>query len=182
MVKIEQIQEENLEQFFQYLDRHLRENGADDFPVFQPISLDDSKVTPEIEARFREGVRKNMEGKSWRRLFVAVNAGDIIGHIDIRPYPDNHTAHRALLGMGVDSSCRGQGVGRQLVSHLVEWVRSTPFIEYIDLWVLSENYPAKSLYRKCGFTQCGDIGDMFRFDGRSLGYTMMSLHAAPGKL
>lgn len=76
--------------------------------------------------------------------------------------------------MGVDSSVRGQGIGRKLVSSIVEWVRSASAIEYIDLWVLSDNYPARALYEKCGFTKAGEIIDMFRLDGRSLSYTMMS--------
>ena len=36
------------------------------------------------------------------------------------------------------------------------------------------NHPARALYARCGFTQVGEIADMFRIDGEALGYTFMT--------
>ncbi|KDM92836.1 hypothetical protein EA58_03505 [Photobacterium galatheae] len=167
--------EHNLDGFFAYLDKHLRENGLGSTPLFQPVSVEASKLTPELEQRFRLAVPREINDLGWRKLFVATKSDAVIGHIDIRPYPDRHTEHRVLLGMGVDAVVRGQGLGTQLITFLIDWVRTHTAIEYIDLWVLSENHAAKALYRKCGFIKCGEIEDKFRIDGKSHAYTMMSL-------
>jgi ribosomal protein S18 acetylase RimI-like enzyme len=50
---------------------------------------------------------------------------------------------------------------------------------WIDLEVLAGNLPARGLYRKAGFVQTGEIADMFRIDGESLGYVFMSLQLGP---
>jgi ribosomal protein S18 acetylase RimI-like enzyme len=38
---------------------------------------------------------------------------------------------------------------------LIEWARTAPAVEKIELNVRSSNTPAQSLYRKMGFTEIG---------------------------
>lgn len=100
---------------------------------------------------------------------------------DIRPYPNRYSNHRALLGMGVGARHRGKGIGEQLLKSMLEWMRNNTAIEYLDLWVMSDNIPAIRLYEKLGFIVCGDIRDMYRFDGKSISESMMSLRVRSGK-
>ena len=178
-MEIRLVEEIGLDGFFRYLDRHLRENGSGSAHVFQPMSFEESKLTSALEYSFSSAIRLQLNEPGWRRLFVAVEGDVVLGHIDVRAHPEKHTSHRALLGMGVDSSVRGKGLGSQLIAVLTDWVSSNTDIEYIDLWVLSGNLPAITLYAKCDFVRCGEIEDKFRIDGRSHSYTLMSLHLTP---
>jgi len=111
----------------------------------------------------------------WRRVWVARDAdGRIAGHIDLRALPERLTAHRCLLGMGVDRGFRRHGLGQRLIAHAAQWAAANQ-LAWMDLQVLSVNQPAIALYRRAGFVQTGEIPDMFRFDGQQFAYTSMSL-------
>lgn len=60
-----------------------------------------------------------------------------------------------LIGMFVDASQRGRGVGAALVQHVTEWARALA-AEHLYLWAVSTNRPAIVLYEKCGFTPTGE--------------------------
>lgn len=125
-------------------------------------------------ARFSNGINTEVGEQGWRKLLLAFDGNDVVGHIDIRPHAEAHTEHRALLGMGVDRLYRKQGLGSRLISSIIAWTSENTPIELIDLWVLSSNVAAKQLYIKNGFIQCGEINDMYRIDGLSYSYTVMS--------
>jgi len=94
--------------------------------------------------------------------------------IDIRSHPENHTSHRALLGMGVDRSFRQKGRGERLIKELIHWMIQNTAIEYLDLRVLSNNIAAKNLYGRIGFESQGEIKNMFIIEGKSFSFTLMS--------
>lgn len=188
-MEIRLAQQTDLESFFQYLDIQLQGNGADGGVVFQPVAREESRVNETIRNKFSTGVTKTIGEDGWRILMLAIldketgnknndeeyMDGEIIGHIDIRPYPNKYSNHRALLGMGVGSQYRRKGIGEQLIKSMLEWMHKNTVIEYLDLWVMSDNTPAITLYQKLGFIVCGDIKDMYRFDGKSIPESMMSL-------
>lgn len=166
---------EDLDKFFIYINDHLTDNGKDGHSLFQPLSRSESRVNDALETRFREGIQKPIDKLGWRRLWIALDdESRIVGHIDIRSHMEANTSHRALLGMGVDRSFRKQGLGKKLISEMIVWVKQTTSIEYIDLWVLSNNEVAKNLYLGTHFEKRGEIDDMFRIDGNSVSYTLMS--------
>ena len=165
---------EDLPSFFAYLNDHLRDNGMDGTALFMPMARSASFFPPEKEAGFRTGIDTPLDQAGWRRLWLAFGAdGEIAGHIDLRARPEKPSAHRALLGMGVQRAARRQGLGERLVGVAVAWARQQG-LAWIDLEVLSVNAPARSLYARCGFVQVGELADMFRIDGEALGYTFMA--------
>ncbi len=180
-MEIRLAQQTDLEPFFQYLDIHLQGNGAGNDVVFQPVPREESRVTETIRNKFSVGVTKTIGEDGWRVLILAtldyedLIAREIIGHIDIRPYPNKYSHHRALLGMGVASQHRRKGIGERLLKSMLEWMRNNTVIEYLDLWVMSDNIPAIKLYKKLGFVTCANINDMYRFDEKSISESMMSL-------
>ncbi|WP_110458643.1 GNAT family N-acetyltransferase [Shewanella algidipiscicola] len=165
---------DDLPRFFVYLARQLKENGADDSVPFQPLSVAESRLNDEMRTRFTQGIDKSLQQSGWSRMLLAFDNEQLVGHIDIRPYQEAHTEHRVLLGMGVDKSCRGQGIGSQLLNSMFVWAALHTDCEVIDLWLLTENQSAYKLYQRHDFIQCAQINDMYRIDGRSFGYTMMS--------
>lgn len=173
---IRPVQLDELPAFFRYLNDHLKDNGLNGAPLFQPMPRERSVFPQDKEAAFTRGVRTPVGDAGWRRAWVAVGQNGILGHIDLRARPETGVTHRALLGMGVHRLARRQGLGMVLLASALAWARSATTLEWIDLEVLSVNEPARALYRKSGFQQTGEIPDMFRIDGERLAYTLMSLH------
>ncbi len=55
-----------------------------------------------------------------------------------------------LMDLCVKSSCRGKGIGKQLLDAAKGWIRQRG-LEYLELSVLEENKRAAELYRREGF-------------------------------
>ncbi|MEJ2766017.1 GNAT family N-acetyltransferase [Photobacterium sp. MCCC 1A19761] len=177
-MEIRLAQQKDLPGFFEYLAQQLKENGSDNTALFHPLSRDQLELSDAMKSRFRDGMDKVVGENGWRQIWLAVEGEQILGHIDLRHHDEPNTQHRALLGMGVSRLCRGQGLGKQLIRYVVDWAATHSAFEHLDLWVLSTNAPACRLYEREGFTQCASISDMYRIDGRSVSYLMMtrSLH------
>ncbi|QYF95304.1 GNAT family N-acetyltransferase [Massilia sp. PAMC28688] len=159
---------------FTYLNDHLLDNGQDGTALFMPIPRSQAGFPPEKQASIRNGMLVAVGQPGWRRPWVAyASDGSIAGHIDLRARPEKVAAHRCLLGMGVQRSHRRQGLGEQLIDVAVRWAQEQGFA-WVDLDVMSINEAAIGLYKKCGFHQIGEIDDMFRIDGDSLAYTIMT--------
>ena len=171
---IRQAVREDLPVFFMYLNDHLRDNGSGGTAMFMPLARCESVFSPEKQAAFRSGIDTPVGQSGWRRAWLALTPdGSIAGHIDLRARPEKTCAHRALLGMGVHRDYRKMGLGAALVGVAMDWA-ATQKIDWVDLEVLSVNAAARKLYESTGFTQVGQIDDMFRIDGESLGYTFMA--------
>ena len=165
---------DDLPSFFAYLNDHLSDNGRQGTALFMPMARSASFFPPDKEAGFRTGMDTPVGEPGWRRLWLAFDGdGEIAGHIDLRARPERPAAHRTLLGMGVHRAARKQGLGACLIEVAAAWAQEQGFA-WIDLEVLSVNLPARQLYARCGFTQVGELADMFRIDGEALGYTFMA--------
>jgi RimJ/RimL family protein N-acetyltransferase len=100
--------------------------------------------------------------------------GAICGHADLRARPERAASHRCLLGMGVHRDARRQGLGERLLGTALDWARTQPGLDWVDLEVLSSNAPARRLYERCGFVFAGELPDLFRIDGERHGYVYMT--------
>jgi ribosomal protein S18 acetylase RimI-like enzyme len=166
----------DLPALFAYLDDHLSDNGIGGTALFMPIPRSQSRFPPEKEASMRNGIGIAVGQPGWRRPWIAyADDGSIAGHIDLRARAEKVAAHRALLGMGVQRDHRRRGLGEQLMQVACAWA-TREGIAWIDLDVLTSNRAAIALYQRCGFTLVGELPDMFRIDGQSLGHTLMTRH------
>jgi len=169
----------DLPPFFVYLDDHLRDNGRDGAPLFQPPPLPamraQSQLPPGLKVAFIEGLAIPVGEPGWRRLWLALDArGSIAGHIDLRARPEPLARHRAMLGMGVHRAYRRRGLGMRLVDTAIDWARSQDGLRWIDLEVLSENRPAVALYLRSGFAMTARVEDMLEIDGVSQDLSYMT--------
>ena len=171
---IRKLARDDLALFFAYLDDHLADNGSAGNAMFMPLRRSESRLSVDKQAAFRAGMETAVGQPGWRRGWMALAAdGRIAGHIDLRARGEKASAHRALLGMGVQRDFRRQGLGAALIAVASEWAIAEQ-LDWIDLEVLSVNAPARRLYASAGFTDVGQIDDLFRIDGVSLGYTFMA--------
>lgn len=176
MIAIRAAAEDDLPALFAYLGEQLTENGRDGMPLFQPMARTDDPVVPEaMQARFSGGMATPLGEPGWRRVWIAIDEqGAIAGHIDLRARPEPQSAHRALLGMGVQRAYRRHGLGARLVDMALTWAGATAPLEWVDLDVLSVNLAARRLYERSGFVQTGEVPDLYRIDGESHGSVTMS--------
>jgi ribosomal protein S18 acetylase RimI-like enzyme len=158
----------DLASFFAYLDDHLRDNGKDGAPLFQPLSREQSHLPAGLRISFIKGLDIPVGEPGWRRLWLALDGrGTIAGHIDLRARPEPAARHRAMLGMGVHRAYRRHGLGARLVATALAWARANTQLAWIDLEVLSGNRPAVELYVRAGFTMTARVADMLQIDGAS---------------
>jgi len=167
----------DLAPFFAYLDDHLRDNGSDGTPLFQPQGRDQQRLPPGLRLSFIKGLHLAVGEPGWRRLWLALGpGGDIVGHIDLRSRPEPGARHRAMLGMGVHRAWRRRGLGRSLVATALDWARGADGgVAWIDLEVMSDNLPACALYVRSGFASVARVADMLRIDGVSYDLSYMTL-------
>jgi putative acetyltransferase len=90
-------------------------------------------------------------------LFAARIQGDLVGVCALKMLS---TTHAELKSMHVQSSSRGKGIARSLVSHILEFARSGG-VEQVSLETGSndEFAPARQLYSSLGFKNSGPFAD-----------------------
>jgi len=97
---------------------------------------------------------KHQEHPDWL-LLVAEADGVIVGCLDFSSGSRVRLAHRGVFGMSVDPDWRSIGIGRELLSALIEWVNGNSKLEKICLAVITTNSRAIALYEKMGFREEG---------------------------
>jgi len=177
LTTIIELNKERLENFFQYLARHISENGLNGTDPFIPLTRQQSELSNELKSKFENGLEKEFGENGWRRTWLAINEeNNIVGHADIRSNNQLNAEHRVVLGMGVDKNYRRQKIGFNLLVEIINYCKANPKISWLDLEVISSNTKAKSLYEKIGFRQVGLTEDMFRIDNVSYDYICMTLN------
>jgi RimJ/RimL family protein N-acetyltransferase len=108
-------------------------------------------IAPSLE-QSRQFLLAHLGGPSV--LFFAESGGAVIGTLDLTQGHRVETAHGATLGMCVRQGFRGEGVGRSMLQHAINWARRAA-IERIDLDVISNNAIGIQLYESQGFVREG---------------------------
>lgn len=96
--------------------------------------------------------------------FVALLNEEVVGWCDILPIHGEARAHIGILGIGLVSSARHQGIGRRLLQAALEkaWAKG---LSRIELTVRADNLNAKALYERMGFQIEGLNRRAFLVDG-----------------
>ncbi len=88
-------------------------------------------------------------------IIVAESQGNIIGLLTFQRGFFQRYAHHGSVGMIVDRNWRGKGVGKALLTTLVQWANYNPLLDKLCLEVLASNKNAISLYKSIGFIEEG---------------------------
>ena len=94
---------------------------------------------------------KNMEDSPSNIALLAESQSEIIGFLDFSAGRRQRIAHTGEFGMSVKREYRRSGIGSALLDSLIEWTKSNPKIEKINLQVHATNDRAISLYKSKGF-------------------------------
>lgn len=164
----------DLPAFSEHFARHQAESGRDG-EHFMPLSPDDPSEPIGLDpARFEAA----LDVPGWQRWFVAFDpaASRIIGHADLSGDRLRVGLHRCEIGIGIEEPWRGQGLGRRLMEHAIEFARQAEGIAWVDLRVFAHNDRARALYRSLAFTEIGTVTDRFRIQGRVIDDVLMTLY------
>jgi RimJ/RimL family protein N-acetyltransferase len=80
---------------------------------------------------------------------------EIIGFLDFYNGHRQRIKHQGSFGMIVKKDFRNQGVGKALLTVLLDWAKENPSIEKVCLEVVADNTNALRLYRNFGFVEEG---------------------------
>lgn len=128
-------------------------------------------MTYEEEKKFIEKVTTSDN----QIMLVADYKGEIIGQLHYSGGGRNRTKHIGEFGVTVKKKYWGQGVGKTLISHMIDWAKTSKYCEKINLRVRDDNYNAISLYRKMGFKVEGRITRDMKIDGEFVDALFMGL-------
>jgi len=107
-----------------------------------------------LDAKFAAKVAELAASEEGRYL-VAEQDGAIVGHAMFDPLALEVTRHVVALTIAVHPGWERKGVGKALLTALIEWARAAPRVEKAELRVRSGNLPAITLYEKMGFVEEG---------------------------
>jgi len=159
-ITIKPIAIEDIAGFRQVLDQVARERRY--------LLLLEAPPLDKVEAFVRANIKRNVA------QFVAVDAGQVVGWGDIRPYPQPGVTHTGVLGMGLLAEYRGQGLGYRLLEATVSQALANGLTR-IELEVFASNRAAIALYEKFGFEHEGLKRKARYVDGSWDDFVMMAL-------
>ncbi len=151
MTKLVNASEEYAESFCQTLDRVAKER----------------KYLATVEGFPLEGVKAfiNMIVSKGYAQYYAVDGDKVVGWCDIIPKSNEGFTHVGILGMGLLSEYRNQGIGSRLLEKAIEHSVKKNGIEKIELEVYESNANAIKLYEKFGFVHEGKRIKSRKLDG-----------------
>ncbi|WP_164020825.1 GNAT family N-acetyltransferase [Pyxidicoccus trucidator] len=106
-------------------------------------------------------------------LLVEAEDGGVLGEASVLRIGYRMLRHVGVLGIGVHPAAQGLGVGRLLMQHLLQWVRSHRDADgqrvlRVELYVRADNPRAIALYRSLGFEHEGTRRAFLRADDGAL--------------
>ncbi len=106
--------------------------GESDFLTFGAEGLG---ITLEEEENFIESNMKRDNG-----LFIVVELGGrIVGNLSFAGGMKPRTRHTGEFGVSVLKEFWGQGIGKELITYLIDWAKDTGIVTKINLKVRTDN-------------------------------------------
>ena len=143
----------------------IRTYRDDDLPHLQAITVEAFEPVS-IDRNIEEQVGVPINGRDWKHrkakhialdakrdpngLFVAEQDGEIVGYITT--WHDKEDGVGNIPNLAVKSGLRGQGIGRQLIQHALDYFRSLG-LKYARIETLDQNPVGQNLYPAMGFKE-----------------------------
>ncbi|GAA0355965.1 GNAT family protein [Alkalibacterium iburiense] len=107
-------------------------------------------------------------------LILALEGEDIIGMATIYGTDETKTKHIGEVGIVIDQSYWGIGLGRLLMEELINWADESSILARLELKVQERNERARSLYQKIGFEEEARMERGIKIDGEFFSVCLMS--------
>lgn len=107
---------------------------------------------------------------------VAENGAELAGHLMLDPMGMVRLAHVLRLSIVVYPNYQGQGLGKRLMQHGINWAQQDQRFDKIELNVRATNQRAIRLYQSLGFVEEGRLIKRIKIsDGQYLDDIAMGL-------
>ena len=124
----------------------------------------------------KDWLKSNIDDDCHLVICAEIN-GQVVGQLDFSNGHRKRNAHTGDFGMGVHKDHRGLGLGSLLIATLIEWAKSNPSIEKVNLCVHQTNERAIATYKKQGFKVEGvRTKDLKYPDGLYIDTVLMGIH------
>ncbi|WP_393965606.1 GNAT family N-acetyltransferase [Exiguobacterium sp. S22-S28] len=90
------------------------------------------------------------------RILVVERSGQLVAYSRCTGFSLRRFAHKAEFGIGVQKDHWGQGIGNQLLTQTIDWVKTSQ-LKKIQLSVIETNHGAIRLYQRHGFQEEGRL-------------------------
>ena len=123
---------------------------------------------PLTEAQLKDHLAEAEGPEATRRILAAVDesSGEVVGHVELSHIDrENRSASISRLLVG-DPAARGKGVGRQIVSRVLDVAFGEMALHRVDLYVLEFHVAALSMYKGLGFKTEGHLVEARRAGGK----------------
>jgi ribosomal protein S18 acetylase RimI-like enzyme len=144
----------------------LRVLTPDDWQIWREVRLAALAEAPHaFGSRLEDWQGDGDRGERWRARLAAPGSYNVIAVLDGRPVgmvsgmPTGEPGVAELISMWVDPAARGKRVGDRLVQAVEGWARQLP-ADVLKLAVVQDNDAAAALYRRNGFEDTGEAGDL----------------------
>jgi ribosomal protein S18 acetylase RimI-like enzyme len=161
----------------------IRRLTPPDAALYRDIRLEGLRCNPEafgstFEAENGRPLTFFSERLDGSASFGAFHDSELVGIAGLLIREGRKEAHKgALVGMYVRPCARNAGVGRRLVETIVEFARQR--VELVQLAVVSDNEPARTLYESLGFVEYGLEKKALKQDGRYYHEVLMAKDLKP---
>ncbi|WP_019414207.1 GNAT family N-acetyltransferase [Paenisporosarcina sp. TG20] len=105
--------------------------------------------------------------------FIAEHNGDVVGFVSLTQ-GQGRRSHVGDIFIGVDSEHHKKGIGKSLLTKILDLADNWLLLERIELGVLVTNPGAQALYEKFGFTVEGKKKGSLKANGGFIDEIMMS--------
>jgi len=137
------------------------------------IALTAGEYTRSVEAERRRIA--DVIGDPNQQILVALMDDVLCGQCMCRGSQRSALRHAVSLGIDVDQTVRGQGIGHALMTDMLAWARANPRLHRVELDVFATNRRAISLYLKHGFMVEGCRRHVYYKDGLYIDAYVMGL-------
>nr|WP_205395801.1 GNAT family N-acetyltransferase [Streptococcus lutetiensis] len=107
-------------------------------------------------------------------FLLAEENGQIVGSCNCRSFRKKRLSHRAEIGIAVKKAYWNKGIGRKLLTRLINLSRQSG-LKILSLEVRTDNKRAIHLYESLGFRRIGTFQGFMEIDGESVDFDIMEL-------
>ena len=148
-MEVRKLTEADANAFWNFRLRALRENPESFGASYEEI------LERGIAGGTQQGLRRN-EFASDSATFGAFEGGTLVGITGFRREPEIKRQHKGVIwGMYVPQDMRGKGIGKALLQAAIEYAKTLPGLEQINLSVVLTSKEARHLFIDQGFDTFG---------------------------
>jgi RimJ/RimL family protein N-acetyltransferase len=162
----------------------IRVINESDAQLYQDLRLSALKINPEAfgstyekEVKFTLGTVKERLQPTIDKFTLGIfDDRKLVGIVTFMRETSAKTAHKGnIYGMFILPEKRGQDLGKSLLLELISKAKNCNGLEQLNLTVVSDNEPAKKLYKSIGFEVYGVEKNALKFNGKYFDEDLMVL-------